>query len=109
MTADRRKRHLRILEVISTRAIRTQEDLAEALRAEGWGVTQSSVSRDITALGLVKAEGAYRRPAPGSRVVDPDERRIADGLLSCDSSCFTPLRERQTAWRWRWTDWHGPM
>jgi transcriptional regulator of arginine metabolism len=84
MTADRRKRHLKILELISTRAIRTQEELAEALAAEGWDVTQSSVSRDITALRLVKSAGAYRRPAPDSRIADPDERRIAEGLLSCD-------------------------
>ena len=33
MTADRRKRHLKILELISTRAVRTQEELAEALTA----------------------------------------------------------------------------
>jgi arginine repressor len=31
MTSDRRKRHLKILELISTRAIRTQEELAETL------------------------------------------------------------------------------
>jgi transcriptional regulator of arginine metabolism len=86
MTADRRKRHLRILEVISTRAIRTQEELAEALATEGWDVTQSSVSRDIAALRLVKVDGAYRRPPPGSRVVDPDERRIAEGVLSCEQA-----------------------
>ncbi|HEX6105042.1 MAG TPA: hypothetical protein VFZ26_05620 [Gemmatimonadales bacterium] len=84
MTADRRKRHLKILELISTRAIRTQEELAEALAAEGWDVTQSSVSRDISALRLVKVDGAYRRPPPGTRVVDPDERRIAEGVLSCE-------------------------
>jgi transcriptional regulator of arginine metabolism len=83
MTADRRKRHLKILELISTRAIRTQEELAEALAAEGWEVTQSSVSRDITSLHLIKADGTYRRPtraAPG----DPDERRIADGVLAVE-------------------------
>lgn len=87
MTADRKKRHLRILELISTRRIETQEELAEALRAEEWEVTQSSVSRDITALGLVKVDGAYARPA---RVVkersDPDERRIAESLLTVDTA-----------------------
>ena len=35
MTQDRRRRHLKILELISTRAIRTQEELADALAAEG--------------------------------------------------------------------------
>jgi transcriptional regulator of arginine metabolism len=84
VTADRRKRHLKILELISTRAIHTQEDLAEALAAEGWEVTQSSISRDIAALRLVKVDGAYRR-APRTPVArDPDERRIAEGVLTCE-------------------------
>ncbi|CAN5718029.1 arginine repressor [soil metagenome] len=84
MTADRRKRHLKILELISTRAIHTQEELAEALSATGWDVTQSSVSRDIAALRLVKVDGAYRRPPRGSVAQDPNERRIAEGVLSCE-------------------------
>ena len=71
MTADRRKRHLKILELITTRAIRTQEELAEALAAEGWDVTQSSVSRDIAALRLVKVEAPTggRRAAPSTRPI----------------------------------------
>jgi len=87
MTAERKKRHLRILELISTRAVRTQEDLAEMLAADGWEVTQSSVSRDIAALRLVKADGAYRRPPPSRHSsADPDEQRIADGVLSWDTA-----------------------
>jgi transcriptional regulator of arginine metabolism len=85
MSADRRKRQLKILELISTRPIHTQEELAEVLSSEGWAVTQSSVSRDIAALRLVKADGAYQRPArnaPESR--HPDERRIADGVLTVE-------------------------
>ena len=84
MTADRRKRHLKILEIISTRALHTQEELAEALAAEGWEVTQSSVSRDIAALRLVKVDGAYRRAPRAPVARDPDERRIAEGVLTCD-------------------------
>ena len=84
MTADRRKRHLKILELISTRAIHTQEELAEVLAAEGWEVTQSSVSRDIAALRLIKTGGAYRRPSAVATPVDPDEQRIAEGVLSVD-------------------------
>jgi transcriptional regulator of arginine metabolism len=84
VTADRRKRHLKILELISTRAIHTQEELAEALAAAGWEVTQSSVSRDIAALRLIKVDGAYRRPPRGTRTQDPDERRIAEGVLSSE-------------------------
>jgi transcriptional regulator of arginine metabolism len=84
MTADRRKRHLKVLELISTRAVRTQEELAEALAAEGWEVTQSSVSRDIAALRLIKVDGAYRRPASVVIPADPNERRIADGVLTAE-------------------------
>lgn len=85
MTVDRRKRHLKILELISTRSVRTQEELADALVADGWQVTQSSVSRDIASLRLVKVDGAYRKaPASSSRVRDPDEQRIAEGVLTAE-------------------------
>lgn len=83
MSSERRKRHLRILELITTRPVRTQEEIAAALTVEGWKVTQSSVSRDIAALGLVKAGGAYRRGQP-KLPSDPDERRISEGILTVE-------------------------
>lgn len=87
MTSDRRQRQLRILELVETRTLATQEDLANALRDEGWTVTQSSVSRDIAALGLVKIAGAYRRPpAAALQSDDPDERRIAEAVLAIDAA-----------------------
>ena len=84
MTGDRRQRHLKILEIISTHAIHTQEELADALAREGWDVTQSSVSRDIAALHLVKVDGAYQRPAfpPAA----PRSRRAAGKECSLRSS-----------------------
>jgi transcriptional regulator of arginine metabolism len=42
------------------------------------------VSRDIAALGLVKVDGAYRRPPRGTSAQDPDERRIADSVLTSE-------------------------
>lgn len=87
MSGDRRKRLVKILELISTRSLHTQEELAEALAAEGWEVTQSSVSRDIAALRLIKADGVYRRPPPElPETSDPDERRIAEALLAVSRS-----------------------
>ena len=85
MTVDRRKRHLKILELISTRAVRTQEELADALSADGWQVTQSSVSRDIAALHLAKVDGVYRR-ARNVAGRDPDEVRIAEGVLTAEAA-----------------------
>jgi len=86
MTADRRKRHLKILELISTRPVRTQEELADALTAQGWEVTQSSVSRDIASLRLVKVDGAYRRPPPRAPRSDPDEQRVGEGVLTMETA-----------------------
>ena len=83
MRGDRRQRHLKILELIETHRITTQEEMADALAREGWSVTQSSVSRDIAALGLVKVGGAYHRPVvTKSPRRDPDEQRISEGVLS---------------------------
>jgi len=87
VSTDRRKRHLKILELISTQALRTQEEVAAALASEGWSVTQSSVSRDIAALRLVKVNGVYRRPQVVARPVDdPDLRRIAEALIGVDTA-----------------------
>ena len=87
MKEDRRQRHLKILELISTHAIRTQEELADALAREGWEVTQSSVSRDIAALHLVKVDGVYQRPGRAQRARhDPDEQRIAEGVLAIEAA-----------------------
>ena len=114
MTADRKKRLLRIMEIISTRAVRTQEELVEILNAEGWDVTQSSVSRDVAALRLAKVEGAYRRPAPASE--RGRSRRAADrrggagtrpGGGRAAASC-TRRPAKPIAWPSRSTGWPGP-
>lgn len=85
MRGDRRQRHLKILELIATHRIGTQEALAAALSRDGWQVTQSSVSRDIRALGLVKVDGVYQRRTPRRRSSpDPDEQRIAEGVLTIE-------------------------
>ena len=47
-------RHIKILSIIQEKDIRTQEELAEILNAEGYNVTQATVSRDIKDLKLIK-------------------------------------------------------
>jgi transcriptional regulator of arginine metabolism len=87
MPTERDQRQRRILELVAARKLRTQEELAQALEAAGWGATQSSVSRDIAALGLVKLEGVYRRPPrPARPRENPDAERIADVVLSAESA-----------------------
>lgn len=48
------KRHKKILQLIQNQIISTQEEVAEALKEEGYNVTQATVSRDIKELGLIK-------------------------------------------------------
>lgn len=64
MKSRRALRLRKLLELISSRELRTQEEVCEALIAEGWPVTQSSVSRDIAALRLSKEGGVYVRQSP---------------------------------------------
>lgn len=79
MSRDRAARLKKILELVTANDIATQERLAEVLGGAGWEVTQSSVSRDIAALGLVKVAGVYRRPrAPRPR----DERRAEERVIA---------------------------
>lgn len=51
-----------MLKLIKEDQIKTQEGLKKALTAHGFNVTQSSLSRDIKELGLVKQHGAYVIP-----------------------------------------------
>ena len=57
------KRQLKILELIKNKICLTQEDLQNGLKELGFNVTQSTVSRDIRELKLVKGrdeQGNYR-------------------------------------------------
>ena len=56
-------RHTAIAEIIESRNIETQEELAEALRERGILVTQATVSRDFKELHLIKVlseTGGYK-------------------------------------------------
>ena len=55
-------RHGQILNLIRSQSIRTQEEMAHALKAIGIAVTQVTLSRDIRELGLVKGQQGYREP-----------------------------------------------
>jgi transcriptional regulator of arginine metabolism len=73
MLTDRQQidRHMAILRILRGGVVRRQNDLALMLRREGFEVTQSSVSRDLRELGVLKASGRYLLP--------PDEISRANG------------------------------
>ena len=56
-------RHGQILKLVRSRSLRTQEELARALRVVGIRATQVTLSRDIRELGLVKAADGYAQTA----------------------------------------------
>ena len=47
-------RQSKILELISTREIETQDELVALLREAKFDITQATISRDIKELGLIK-------------------------------------------------------
>ncbi len=63
-------RQLKILELIETEDIRTQEELCRILKEQGYSVTQATVSRDIKELHLQKKPLS----AGGTKYVLPDSR-----------------------------------
>ena len=58
---NRAERHAAILRLVREQPLSTQTELADALRAEGHEVVQTTVSRDIHELGLIKVRHASGR------------------------------------------------
>lgn len=50
----KKKRHEKIIELVTRYEVETQEELVERLRKEGYQVTQATISRDIRELKLSK-------------------------------------------------------
>ena len=71
-----------ILEAIASSRIETQEQMVAALAGRGVEASQASVSRDIAALRLVKADGRWMAPPRELAATNPLEERIAGRLLS---------------------------
>lgn len=57
----RRKRHAAIVRIVEQQDVETQAELLHLLEQEGFEVTQATVSRDITQLGLIKTRGPEGR------------------------------------------------
>jgi transcriptional regulator of arginine metabolism len=55
----RRARQAAIRRILKARVVATQDDLLARLEAEGFGVDQSTLSRDLMELGARKSGGQY--------------------------------------------------
>ncbi len=65
MDAQQLERRQAVVRILRSGVVHRQEDLVRLLRGEGYEVTQSSISRDLRDLGVLKASGRY--------VLPPDE------------------------------------
>lgn len=65
---SKKKRLAYILSIISQKDVSTQEELTELLTNQGFNVSQSTVSRDIKELNLIKLDecGKYKYVQPNS-------------------------------------------
>ena len=92
MSTSRTARHQRIVEILGRQSVRSQNDLLSLLAADGFEVTQATLSRDLVDVGAervrlgknlvyaVPGEGGDRtaRPAPDGEAVSA--RLVAGGI-----------------------------
>ncbi|MDY3982607.1 MAG: arginine repressor [Veillonellaceae bacterium] len=87
----KRYRYNKIKDIVQSRSIETQEELAAALQEEGIDVTQATVSRDIKELMLIKiptGDGHYRYALSPNENVLLSQARITrlfqDSIIKVD-------------------------
>ena len=76
----RRARQEAIRRILKARVVATQEDLLARLEAEGLGVDQSTLSRDLAELGVRKSGGQY--VLSGARQSGPTQLDYAAAVRS---------------------------
>lgn len=72
-------RQSKILEIINSTEVETQEDLAEQLKNRGIDVTQATVSRDIKELKLIKvlsSNGRYKYATIATESINISEKLV---------------------------------
>jgi transcriptional regulator of arginine metabolism len=82
--AEQLERRGAIVRILRAGLVRKQQDLVRLLKKEGHGATQSSISRDLRDLGVLKASGRY--------VLPPDELTRANGDFTALARFVRELR-----------------
>ena len=80
------QRQAKIMEIISTRNVETQEQLLELLQKEGFRGTQATISRDIKELRIVKelsSLGTYRYTTSANEVSGSFTSRLNTIFREC--------------------------
>ena len=80
------QRQAKIMEIISTRNVETQEQLLDALKQAGFHSTQATISRDIKELRIVKeltSLGTYRYTTAAKEVPSSFSNRLNTIFREC--------------------------
>lgn len=97
----KRERQTHIIEVLERNRIDSQEQFVDLLAAEGIMTAQSTLSRDLRELGVVKGPGGYeapRRDRSGPAALRQMVRTYANRLDSVDSGgSIVVLRTKDAA------------
>lgn len=85
----KKARQSKIIELIKTENIETQDDLITRLCEHGFNVTQATISRDIRELRLTKVSGAggvykYVLPADDKKAVAKFNSTLTDSITHVD-------------------------
>lgn len=86
----RSSRQSKILELISTRDIGSQDELVACLKEANYDITQATISRDIKELGLIKilgADGKYKYS-----LIDGGEQTVSNKNISIFKECVISVK-----------------
>ncbi len=90
----RSARQSKILEIISTNEIETQDELVSALKQSHFDITQATISRDIKELGLIKIlsseSGKYKYA-----VVENSNQSVSNKYISVFKEAVISVKEAQ--------------
>jgi transcriptional regulator of arginine metabolism len=96
--AGKRGRQQRIVEILAHNQIENQEQIQQLLLAEGLICSQTTLSRDLRELGVVKDADGYRVPdaVAGDNALARLARELAPRLLGADAGgSIAVLRPRE--------------
>ena len=86
----RNSRQSKILELISTKEIETQDELVEELKAANYDVTQATISRDIKELGLIKILTDNKKYKYA--IVSTSNQAVSNKCLSIFKECVISIK-----------------
>ena len=87
MEVMKQLRQRAIRDLVDQRPIRTQQELAAALRERGFRTTQATISRDVAELGLIKVTPRGTPPTPCRRGSSRPRRPARTGCASSWPTC----------------------